>query len=101
MQKNTIQDKIHQECESDKERLAQSYRFFYDFLDSLEITREDKERLGEMVEQIAYYSERQGLQRGVKEVNEALVSLYWSTRPSFSVNYWQHEQVKKHEQTNA
>ena len=101
MQKNTIQDAIQEQRENDKERLAKKYREFYDLLDTLEITRGDKERLGQIVEKISYYSERQGLQRGVKEVNEALVSLYWSTRPTFSVNYWQHEQVKKYEATNA
>lgn len=101
MKSNTIQDKIQQEREEDKKRLAEKYRKLYDLLDSVPIRKEDKEEIGEIVESIAYYSERQGLQRGVKEVNEALVSLYWSTRPTFSVNYWQHEQVKKYEETKA
>ena len=101
MKSNTIQDKIQQERENDKQRLVENYRELYDLLDSVSIRRDDKEKIGEIVEKIAYYSERQGLQRGVKEINEALVGLYWSTRPTFSVNYWQHEQVKKYEQANA
>ena len=98
--KNVIQEKIQQQHDNDKQRLAENYRELYDLLDTLEIARENKERIGEIVEKIAYCSERQGLQQGVSRVNDALSGLYWSTRPSFSVNYWQHEQVKKYEEAS-
>ncbi len=99
--KNTIQEKIQEQLDNDKERLAENYRELYDLLDVLEIARENKVRIGEIVEKIAYCSERQGLQQGVSRVNQALSNLYWSTHPSFSVNYWQHEQVKKYEEANS
>ena len=93
----TVSKTIKEHSLNDRERLAGQYRELYDLLDSLGITRENKETIGELVEKIAYYSERQAVQRSVEKVNDVLTSLYWNTRPTFSVNYWQHEQVKKHE----
>lgn len=97
----TVSKTIKEHSLNDREILVEKYRDLYELLDSLEITREDKEKIGEMVEKIAYYSERQATQKSVERVNEFLTGLYWSTRPTFSVNYWQHEQVKKYQATKA
>ena len=96
--KNYIDDQIGQQYDREEERLISKYDELYNLLESLPIEREEKENIIEIVQKISYYSERRGLQRGVKEVNTALMNLYWSTSPSLRVEYWQLEHRNKHEQ---
>jgi hypothetical protein len=90
MSQNKVRDVIVGEIQHNGDRFAEEMRELFDYLDTLDLSREEKNTISSYANKMFYFGERRGLQKGVESVNNILSAVYTSCRSSQEYHYWQY-----------